>query len=1678
MAKNAEARVALEQATDPEWLPRRLKSVAHLADAGAWLQRASSSMNSFARKRDDTYLAAERFHAGQLDDKVRGQFFAALFPKLAEPLEWAWAQRPQAAYRISYLDSPFRAPTHAAVVTHWREEWFRLVCRELAGHDPDPAWLATWGGHLSWDGIDESAQILAAVLDRGGAAGHEVFEILAASAQGRHEIGVMGSHVVRAMLSTRREDAWAFIERMLLAAQREEGLRRSILDFAPCGHPGALKRLLKVVLEENLVRFASTVSSLNRWFGFEWDSMSIGHARSIIERVLGILDDPAAQAAGIKGKDAETAYLALWCRGHHDAPAAAEQAALLLKEKSAEKAWVGVHALSEFHLPESRLVVARAIDHPDLQVAARAVKALRDWTPWDDLDLADPAAAAERDLTTFEACERLLRRMGGKTVAIRPIVFPWDETTLLTDDVEGLMVSAATTSETSGRLIPLLGRLSVHTRTSAAWKIAGREMHPHDAGPTTKPEPLTPAVRSTIIGLLKDPAKDVRAAAGVLLADEPPTPEELAAHEALMDRAADDVRTRALQRFLKLSDDAVLEIAARLLSGSPARRLGGLETLRSLVVSGRAVAAARAMAAPLRDGSKKPSKDMTTALDAIFAAAAEAKVRADDAFGLVKDFSPRPVAPARPRKVELETAAAIGCILALDDFVEANAAFELKAINWRSETELRPLGSLRHADAFTPHQTRSAEEDAALCPVASILRPWLAERAGSLRDADGLELLRAWGLVESGMEGQDPKPFAQKLKKLAPGGHGGKLRHPVGVHMLLAWAMRLDPPAGATALLLDGFEDAIARGDLLRQREARNGFNLTTPGLSAWAWDRLYHDCPAMWARQSELSTLERLSDLVHAAASTKHPPPPADDDDDDDEAEGRGGYGSYFDLGLSEFMPLWQAGRLSDDELLLRLTDVRDQGSDFGALMALRLPGKGGRGLNVALTPRLDALLERLRRRVLEIELARGIAVTPATPLAVEMDPSGGTEVLIPAVVLLGKRAFVRGFIYGDQDVASSMSLLVRHARPGPEDTPERLAKAAAAAGLSEQRLVELAVYQPRWAGHVQAALGWPLLEEAVLWIRTHTKEGADYRLEDEKEPWEAKAVELTPISAASLADGAVDRAWLLRCHKALGAKRWGMLHDAAKHASTGNGHIRARLFADAILGHATEKELLARIAAKRHQDAARALGLLALKPGDAGRKQVAARFKVLQEMRRTSRKHGGSMLQASEKRAVEIGMENLAWTAGYPDPLRLQWAMEVEEFGDLAKGPVTVQVGEVAVSLQVDDEGVASLNAVKKGTALKTVPPAAKKDKKVAALQERLTQLRRQTSRVRQALEQAMCRGDAFGGAEIPPLFGHPVLRSMLARLVVVGQTRSGGALAGYPDKGGKALRSPTGELEPLRATDTLRIAHPLDLLATGRWDAWQRECFAAERVQPFKQVFREVYLPVGPELGGPGAAAPSMSTRYAGQQVQPRQALALFGARGWVARPEEGVQRTFHREDITASVAFEEGFYTPAEIDGLTLAGVRFSRARARQPVPLNEVPPRIFSEVYRDLDLVVSVAHRSGVDPEASESTVELRGALLRETCALLSLSNVQVEGRRAIIAGTLGRYALHLGSGTVHSMPGGTLWIIPVHSQHRGRMFLPFADDDPKTAEILSKALLLARDAEIRDPAILAQIRAR
>ncbi len=1763
MLNEAEARVHLNEMTDWVQARKRIGALKGLEAAQAYFKRSLRNADPDGAAADGPELAqGERpdFDVGALSDAERRRLFETLFPRMAGLMEAAWERAGEGPF-----SSPdhgwyhLRAPNDPGIVAKERRHWFSWVWHDLLRYNADAEWVAAWFGHLGFTGQSSAPTLLAAAVDAGGPTGDAVLEILKQSVAGTHEIGGMSDGLLPTLFRCKRPEAFDVIEGLLLAAKRDEGLRQAILLGAYDAPPEVFLRLLKLIQRENLVRFASTVNALNGWLRMQWDSIATAHASSIIDRMVTQLEHPAALDNALNGEDPETAFIAVWCAAMSDVDRAHAAAVRLLDAERPGMRCVGVRTLAQMQRQGWREHVVRRLSDPNVAVVYEAWAAVGciEYRSHESDPTLNPVAH-----TVFDTLRALLERLQWKNAEFPAPVFPWDQTELDVREVARSMITWCP-AERAEETAPLVDRLGPGGRIAIA-KLLSRErtFNLDDVPQKLERRDLSPIARSVLIKLLGDASADVREnAAEILAARGELTTEEIARHEELLARAPGDIRSRAISRLLALPDAEALAAAARLLAAGKARLRAGIEILSAMAGAKRSVSEARRLAQGIDRKDRALTREDHDRLQQLATGASE-RITLDDALGLAAGYKPPTPPVLRQGPVDETTRAAVACLWLLNDLAEQHkhtpvvtkgadddeddGGADNDEVDDDDVSEYARLGGMSIYGGTRPRPDVPREEDLKRCPIPEIITGWLRNRPPSSRDADGRELIRAWILLRMRDERMHWNGGANPLTALAPKGRTGKLKHEQSLPLLVEWAMRFE---GVFELpwMLDQFEYSVMHAVRTASPKKRvDSYRTILPEL----WLEAVERCPAAWRGSPDLATLERFSDIVRGVREVVRPlQPPADYRETEDFRcpESHKVWKEFHksEIPTDDFVRLWEAGKVDDAEFYLRLAgpeSLRDSSdgyvvygsdTDLPLLMerAFRPERKHPftlRRIDYPNPPAMRGILDRLRKRVLEIECARGDTDTPASHLVFDLRPSGGIDAVIPATAALGKLKLTRREFRTGK--AANLSTIIRNSRPGAEDTAAAFAKAAKAAKLTDQRLVEIALFQPNWAAHIEHTLGWKGFEDGVLWLRAHTKEAESWSLEDDKEPWEGKVEERTRIPEVSRNAGAVDRAWFERCYKALGRSRWELLYDAAKYATSGTGHVRARLWADAMLGNVTEKELTERITKKRHQDAARALGLIEIKAGAAGKAQVLARYQVLQEMRRTSRKHGGSMLQASEKRAVEIGMENLAWTAGYPDPLRLQWAMEIEEFGDLAKGPVSVTVGDTTVTLAVDDEGVPSLSAfktiaakgakkvagkaakgaaakagkgaaktAKKGVAkgataksgakgdiepaaatvkpLKSVPPPLKKDKKVAPLVERLPLLRRQSSRIRLGLEQAMCRGDSFSGGELHTLWGHPILRTAIRNLVMIGATKSGGTLIGYPDKEGKVLRGVDGSFEPLKATDTLRIAHPLDLLATKKWHAWQKECFTAERMQPFKQVFREVYTPTATELKPTAKEKASRTSRYAGQQLQPRQALALFGSRGWVAKPEEGVQRIFHAESVTAHVEFEEGFYTPAEIDGLTLAGLAFVHTTKHEPIAIKDIPPRLFSEIMRDLDLVVSVAHRGQVDPEASHSTVEMRAALLRETAQLLGLTNITFDQSRAIIKGQRAEYALHLGSGTIHMLPGGALWIVPVHSQHRGRVFLPFADNDPKTAEVITKAIVLARDSEIKDPAILSQLRA-
>lgn len=178
-----------------------------------------------------------------------------------------------------------------------------------------------------------------------------------------------------------------------------------------------------------------------------------------------------------------------------------------------------------------------------------------------------------------------------------------------------------------------------------------------------------------------------------------------------------------------------------------------------------------------------------------------------------------------------------------------------------------------------------------------------------------------------------------------------------------------------------------------------------------------------------------------------------------------------------------------------------------------------------------------------------------------------------------------------------------------------------------------------------------------------------------------------------------------------------------------------------------------------------------------------------------------------------------------------------------------------------------------------------------------------------------------------------------------------------------------------------------------------------------------------------------------------------------------------------------------------------GGYYSRTHgAGEPVPLEQIPPLVFSEVMRDVDLFVGVAS-VGNDPtwfdggpqgryhdywtsyafgDLGESA-RMRKQVLEELIPRLKIADrCRLEGNFLVVRGDIRTYKIHVGSGNILMEPSNRyLCIVPAQGTARGgpqgQVFLPF-EGDSTLSVILSKAFLLAADKAITDPTIVRQIR--
>lgn len=740
----------------------------------------------------------------------------------------------------------------------------------------------------------------------------------------------------------------------------------------------------------------------------------------------------------------------------------------------------------------------------------------------------------------------------------------------------------------------------------------------------------------------------------------------------------------------------------------------------------------------------------------------------------------------------------------------------------------------------------------------------------------------------------------------------------------------------------------------------------------------------------------------------------------------------------------------------------------------------------------------KRIVDTMLDVELKRGDSPTVFSEAIRKITCVYGLARLMPILTALGKDTLDRNAYYywgtSGSGKRECLSHLLQVCYPLEEDGVEELTREVKARGISRERLIETAMYAPQWMDLVEKYLQCDGFKSGCYYFMAHMNE----RFDDKKKAMIAK---YTPLTPEELNDGCFDVDWFFEAYEKLGKEMFDKLYKAAKYISDGNKHSRARKYADAALGKITREELEKTIEDKRNKDYLMSYGILPV----SGEADQLHRYEFLQKFLKES-KQFGAQRRASEAKAVETAMKNLATAAGFADELRLTLAMETALVTSNAAYFEGINAEDYMLKIVIDLQGKAELQIEKSGNKLKSVPAALKKNETYLMVRDFAAKLKNQYSRCVPMFERAMEDKEVYSFAELKKLCSNPVTKAILSNLVFIILDADGketvipGMLenTGQPvngDGGGKnsesdfgtagggsnianvceniVLKDINGDTIPAAEDGKLRVAHPLDLYQLGVWSQYQKLMFVRQqetgRKQPFKQVFRELYVKLPEEMEA------DKSRMFAGNQIQPAKTIGALKNRRWIADYENGLQKIYYKQNIIATIYAMADWFSPADTEEPTLEYVVFYDRKTFRPMKMSEVPDIIYSEVMRDTDLAVSVAHAGGVDPLTSHSTIEMRRVIAAYNLELFGLTNVTLEGTHAFVKGAYAEYSIHLGSGVIHQVGGHQINVLPVHAQRRGKLFLPFLDDDPKTAEIMSKILLFAQDNKIKDPYIMQQI---
>ncbi len=1527
---------------------------------------------------------------------------------------------------------------------------------------------------------------------------------------------MLSREMILGIVQSKCQELYEDLGKFLLAARLQEGARQAVCETMDAGRPEAFLHLFTVIEDNNLIRYSSIRRAVSTWIGI-FDEKSVDRISDKLLRMMGqCLRDNAFLQEQLSSNDAVAISCALWAKGFYDAQDAINAVTDLIRNGTRQQKLTASYFNLSLQNPKLQMQAAKEVicSYPeDLELVAcflpgflasansqfyDLVKEENSFRLRDDrirkpklLSPEEFFQSREEASTFYDILKNLLDRIPKKGLTLSPCIFPWHQVTMSQSDIAlrlcliAWMLQQDTLLDEAAGLIPLVGQGESSYYGASRSAVTRVLLY----------RPATRTRRKALFELLHNAEESTNRIAHRLVEDMQLTPEDYRAIEENLKYKKGRAQTLTL---LKQQDkkDLTACINRLLTTKSEECHMGALDLAMQLKKEDTSsftqiLPALRAFANP--SGSdpsvSEPTGREKVLLEELLGAESTAQdILNTPGYGLydvTKDWILPPVTvnDDASRLFTCSDETCIRIMQKLDALIHTNK--ELSYTTAWNEDLL--LGSKLERSRYTYNDPDAQPLDA--YPFRELWEHFYEQEIRTPQLMLELELYRQCFTQQNLYTNHSSlykKVFGSGLFKKPPFSNlNVRLSYGSQVTTILtALFQQYVPQSLSVSFGLCGIAKLLTvldtSTDLFSVQEKR--WNGVVETYTRRAVELPVFSSLCQWIRQAgkddwqDSFALRFRLQLYYNKQKARE--------------KSRYAYGNQDSyVHLSDYVQCCVRGLWDKDmfykavftffplgALLEPVSTVEQKGAItsrkarpqalnafFGSHRIKPVDGKYRFDTIGEEMPEMvfaHTLYQEILPVVLAVELKRGEQPTPFSSEIKNIQVIYGIDYMIQILTALGKDPLERGYGYhyysNNTDRKTVLSHLLKVSMPKQEETADDLRKALSGTDITKKRLVELAMYAQQWIPILEEYFALPGFASACYYFMAHTSELFDEQVL-------STIAKYTPLSPEELKDGAFDIHWFFEAYGKLGEKNFKLLYDAAKYSSSGIAHGRARKYADAALGKVDPAALTAEIDARRNKDLLMSLGLLPLSDDKRKREtEMLSRYRFIQKYKKESRQFGAQR-RASEGRAVEIALRNLSVNAGFTDVTRLVLRMEGQLARQSAEYFDWLKTGEIELMVDVDENGKSSLKCRKDGKLLKTVPIKYKKDETVLQFQAVVKQLKEQYSRTKQMMEQAMEDRTAFEVWEFLEMYQNPVTRPMTERLIV----QTADAALGFLTPDGIADFS--GAIRPADPEDRILIAHPFDLYKSGHWHEYQKLLFEKQIKQPFKQVFRELYVKLEEEL------EKEESMLFSGNQIQPQKTVGALRSRRWVADYDDGLQKIYYKENIVARIYAMADWFSPSDVEAPTLEYVVFADRKTGTALKIKDIPDIIYSEVMRDVDLAVSVAHAGGVDPETSHSTIEMRRAIAACSLSLFHTMNVRLEGSHAIIYGKLGQYTVHLGSGVVHQIGNAMLFIVPVHSQHRGRIFLPFVDDDPKTAEILSKILLLAEDTKIKDPKILQQI---